>query len=184
MSFDPIVSPVLLFVLGGLLIVIRMAALYRVLVRTGTGHYRKVVLRWSGLTLAVLLLVLAAARPGFDLGDDHPAEQPKGSLAVDPNLNVFFVVDRSVNSRVEDFGDRESRMAGIRADIASLIDEYPRARFAVIAFASKAGVDWPLSDDAWSLQSMIRGCRPTRWWLPTRCTPPIPLRPRMCWPNS
>ncbi len=160
MSFDPIVSPVLLFVLGGLLIVIRMAALYRVLVRTGTGYYRKVVLRWSGLTLAVLLLVLAAARPGFDLGDDHPAEQPKGSLAVDPNLNVFFVVDRSVNSRVEDFGDRESRMAGIRADIASLIDEYPRARFAVIAFASKAGVDWPLSDDAWSLQSMIRGLSP------------------------
>ncbi|GAS91304.1 vWA domain-containing protein [Mycolicibacterium brisbanense] len=160
MTFDPIVAPIALFGLGALLIVIRMVALYRVLVRTGTGQYRKVVLRWGGLTLAVLMLVFASARPGFDLDGDHPAEQPKGASAVDPNLNVFFVVDRSVNMRVQDFGDRQSRMAGVRADISSLINEYPRARFGLVSFASKAAVDWPLSDDAWSLQSLVHGLSP------------------------
>ncbi|MEE6169551.1 MULTISPECIES: VWA domain-containing protein [unclassified Mycolicibacterium] len=160
MTFDPIVAPIALFGLGALLIVIRMVALYRVLVRTGTGQYRKVVLRWGGLTLAVLMLVFAAARPGFDLNDDQPAEQPKSASAVDPNLNVFFVVDRSVNMRVQDFGDRQSRMTGVRADISSLINEYPRARFGLVSFASKAAVDWPLSDDAWSLQSLVHGLSP------------------------
>lgn len=160
MTFDPIFASAALFGLGALLIVIRMVALYRVLVRTGTGQYRKVVLRWGGLTLAVLLLVFAAARPGFDLNDDHPAEQPKGASAVDPNLNVFFVVDRSVNLRVQDFGDHESRMAGVRADISALINEYPRARFELLSFASKGAVDWPLSDDSWSLQSLVHGLSP------------------------
>lgn len=160
MTFDPILSPMLLFVIGIVLIVIRMFALYRVLVRTGTGQYRRVVLRWCGLTLAVLMLVFAAARPGFDLDDGEQPEQPQGTLAVDPNLNVFFVVDRSVNSRVEDFGDRETRMTGIRADMGSLINEYPRARFGVISFASKATLDWPLSDDSWSLNSMVHGLSP------------------------
>ena len=160
MTFDPILAPWLLVTLAALLIVIRMVALYRVLVRTGSGQYRKVVLRWCGLTLAVLMLVFAAARPGFDLAENQPFEAAKGSAAVDPNLNVFFVVDRSVHSRVEDFGDRQSRMSGIRSDIAALIKEYPRARFSVIAFASKSGTDWPLSDDAWSLDSMVQGLSP------------------------
>lgn len=160
MTFDPVTAPVLLIVVAIALIAIRMFALYRVLVRTGTGQYRTVVLRWAGLTLAVLMLVFAAGRPGFDLEDNTASDQPKGALAVDPNLNVFFVVDRSVNSRVEDFGDRESRMAGIRADVASLINEYPRARFGLISFASKAAMDWPLSDDAWSLESMMHGLSP------------------------
>jgi Ca-activated chloride channel homolog len=41
-----------------------------------------------------------------------------------------------------------------------LVDEYPRARFAVIAFAAGASIDWPLSDDAWSLKSFVKGLSP------------------------
>lgn len=160
MTFYPVLPTVLLLVIAAVLLAIRMAALYRLLLRTGTGRYRRVAIRWSGLTVAVILLLLAALRPGFDNDRGSYSVDLNPSAKFDPNLNVFFVVDRSVNSRVEDFGDGKSRMSGIRADIRALIDEYPHARFSVISFASKASLDWPLSDDAWSLQSMVDGLSP------------------------
>ncbi|WP_142304860.1 VWA domain-containing protein [Mycobacterium avium] len=148
----------LLIIIAVVLTGVRMTALYRVLVRTGPGRYRPVVLRWSGLTLAVLMLVVAAARPGLESKDAHRGDRPPTSPAASTaNLNVVFVIDRSVDSRVEDFADHTSRMAGIRDDVAALIDQYPRARFSVIEFASKAREAWPLSDDAWSLKPLIAG---------------------------
>lgn len=148
------------------------------LVRTGPGRYRPVVLRWSGLTLAVLMLVVAAARPGLESKDAHRGDRPPTSPAASTaNLNVVFVIDRSVDSRVEDFADHTSRMAGIRDDVAALIDQYPRARFSVIEFASKAREAWPLSDDAWSLKPSLRACRPTPKSPRTRCIRSTPAPP-------
>lgn len=156
MTFEPIMSTTTLIAIAAVLIAIRMAALYRLLVRTGAGRYCRVVLRWSALTAAGLLLVLAAARPGL------PREDPHGNATTKPadgvsNTNVYFVIDRSVDQRVEDYNDGKSRMSGVRSDIAALIDQYPRARFSVISFASKASLDWPLSDDVWSLKPFIKG---------------------------
>jgi Ca-activated chloride channel homolog len=158
MTFEPVLPVWLLVTVAVVLIVVRMTALYRVLVRTGPGRYRSVVLRWSGLTLAVLMLVVAGARPGLESKDAHQGERPPTSPAVSTaNLNVYFVIDRSVDTRVEDFADRTSRMAGIRDDVVALIDQYPRARFSVIEFASRARELWPLSDDVWSLKPLIQG---------------------------
>jgi len=157
MTFQPIVSVAILIAIAAVLVVIRMVALYRVLVRTGTGRYLRVVLRWGALTAAGLLLVLAAARPGLSAGDTHSRAENKPAGSPIANANVFFVVDRSVDSRVEDYTDNKSRMSGIRSDIEALMDQYPRARFAVIDFASKASLDWPLSDDVWSLKPLIKG---------------------------
>jgi Ca-activated chloride channel homolog len=158
MTFQPVLPVWLLVIIALVLIGVRMTALYRVLVRTGPGRYRPVVLRWSGLTLALLLLVMTATRPGLQSGDSHSgARPPRAPAASTANLNVFFVVDRSVDSRIEDFAEHTSRMAGIRADIAALIDQYPHARFSVIGFASKAQEMWPLSDDQWSLTPLIDG---------------------------
>jgi hypothetical protein len=113
------------------------------------------VWRWSGLTLAVLLVLIAAARPGIDHGE-------RGSAAARSaqDTNVFFLVDRSKDSAVEDHGDRQSRMSAIRNDIQAVIDHYPRARFALIAFASRASLDWPLSEDAWSLTPDVAALTP------------------------
>jgi hypothetical protein len=158
MTFHPVMPTVVLLMIAAVLMAVRMIALYRVLVRTGSGRYRSVVVRWSMLTVAVILLLIAASRPAFDTEQESSPVQ--SNAPADPNLNVFFVVDRSVNSRVEDFGDRSSRMTGIRSDISGVIDEYPHARFSIISFASSAALDWPLSDDAWSLQSMISGLSP------------------------
>lgn len=160
MTFEPAMTPPVLIGIGVLLMAIRMVALYRVLVRTGSGRYRVVVARWCGLTAAVLLLVVAAARPGLEPGTANSAKPTRTAPLTSSNLNVFFVVDRSVDSRVEDYGDRKSRMSGIRSDIDSLIDQYPRARFSIISFAGKARVDWALSDDVWGLKPLVAGMSP------------------------
>jgi Ca-activated chloride channel family protein len=103
------------------------------------------------LTLAALLVLLAAARPGVEPVEPETAAAKRSGTST----NVFLVVDRSVDSGVEDFGDGQSRMSAIRADIAALIDRYPQARFAVIAFASRPSLDWPLSADTWSLEPLV-----------------------------
>ncbi|MGZ4584029.1 MAG: VWA domain-containing protein [Mycobacterium sp.] len=160
MSAYPVLPGAWIVIISAVLVTIRIVALYRLLLRTGAGRIGHLLMRWTGMTLAVVLLVIAACRPGFDR---DPAGLPHDlvpSARADVNLNVFFVVDRSVNSRVEDFGDGKSRMSGIRADIGALIDRYPQARFALISYAASASMDWPLSDDAWSLQSVVKGLSP------------------------
>lgn len=98
--------------------------------------------------------------PGLDSAAEHSSDRDLTATAQGANANVFFVVDRSVDSRVEDFGERTSRMTGIRHDIAAIIDAYPKARFAVIGFASRPSVDWPLSQDTWSLRAVVEGLSP------------------------
>ena len=157
MTFEPVIPAVILVAVAVVLIAIRLVALRRALRPTAAGRRARVVLRWSGLTAAVLLVLLAAARPSIQSAG--PSSGP-AATAAGSNVNVFFVVDRSVDLRVQDFGDHKSRMAGIRSDITALIDQYPRARFAVISFSSRSATDWPLSDDIWSLRPMIAGLSP------------------------
>jgi Ca-activated chloride channel homolog len=152
MTFQPVLPPVILIVISVAVIVTRLITMGQLMKTTRWAT----VWRWSGLTLAVLLVLLAAARPGIEpRGQEAAASKQSGR-----NTNVFLIVDRSVNSRVEDYGDGQSRMSGIRADIAALIDRYPQARFAVIAFASRPSLDWPLSEDAWSLEPTVARLSP------------------------
>jgi hypothetical protein len=158
MTFVPVFPAWAMLAIAAVLVAVRMFTLYRVLVRTGRGRYRGVVLRWAGLTMAVLLLLLAAARPGLTPERGQAPPPPQAQTAA--NTNIFFVVDRSVNQRVEDFAPEQTRMAGVRADILALMNQYPRARFSVIGFSAQARLDWPLSDDAWSLKPFIEGLSP------------------------
>ncbi|MFO5133000.1 hypothetical protein RCK64_23950, partial [Salmonella enterica subsp. enterica serovar Derby] len=57
----------------------------------------------------------------------------------------------------EDYGNNQFRMAGIRADMQSIVDQYPSGRFAITSFATRGRVDWPLSDDVWSLRALLKG---------------------------
>jgi Ca-activated chloride channel family protein len=152
MTFQPALPPVILIVIAVAVIVTRLITMGQLMRTTRWAT----VWRWSGLTLAVLLVLLAAARPAIEpRGQEAAAAKQSGR-----NTNVFLIVDRSVNSRVEDYGDGQSRMSGIRSDIAALIDRYPQARFAVIAFASRPSLDWPLSEDVWSLQPVVARLSP------------------------
>lgn len=150
MSFAPVGSLTLIMVIGAVLIILRLFALYRIWAQPSSPRRRRAVLRWAGLTAAVLLILAAAARPGMDAGRAVEASAVSTSSAV----NVFVVVDRSVGSPVPQ----------MRSDITALIDQYPDARFAVISFGTRATVDWPLSDDVWSLRSFVSGLSP---YVPT-----------------
>ncbi|MEH3131259.1 MAG: hypothetical protein PGN27_15010 [Mycolicibacterium neoaurum] len=94
---------------------------------------------------AALLLLCALLRPVIG-----GSAQGVTSVAGDRDPNIFLVVDRSPD------------MAGTsviqaRNDIEALIDRYPDARFAVIGFAARPSLDWPLSADAWSLRPIVAG---------------------------
>ncbi|CAN5546018.1 hypothetical protein BH11ACT6_BH11ACT6_55430 [soil metagenome] len=146
MTFAPVGSWSWLLAVGAVLVLLRVVALTRILAQARSGRRRRTLLRWTGLTFAVLCIVMAAARPGFDTGRDVEVAVDS-SASGSSNLNVFFVVDRSVDSPVP----------AMRADLTALIDQYPDARFALISFATRATVDWPVSDDVWSLRSVVSG---------------------------
>jgi hypothetical protein len=102
------------------------------------AHRRRSLLRWSAMTLAIVLLLAATTRPALR-SDDSVAAEGAGA-----DTNVFVVADRTVDAR---------------ADIATLIERYPGARFGVLTFAPPTLV-WPLSADLWSLPSEIAGLVP------------------------
>lgn len=141
MTFQPVLPWPILAVVAVALLLARMVALRQVLL--SAGHRRgRAVLRWSGVTLAVLLLIAATTRPALlDHGNGRGTTAAAGA-----NLNVFLVVDRSAD---------EQQIAGMRDDITALIKQYPAARYALIGFGSKASLDWPLSEDVWSLRPTV-----------------------------
>lgn len=154
MTFAPVLPPVLLLVIAVVVIALRLLTMRRL--HATAGARWTTVWRWAGLTLAVLLILIAAARPGIEHGERGSAVAQQSA----ENTNVFFLVDRSADSAVEDYGDRQSRISGIRNDIEALIDQYPQARFALVAFASRSSLDWPLSEDAWSLRPEVARLTP------------------------
>lgn len=150
MTFHPLLPWAIFAVVAGALLLARLVALHQVLLSAGRRRGRA-ALRWTGVTFAVLLLVAATTRPGLR-GDENRRDAPRSA---GENLNVFLVVDRSADSGVEDYGVGQPRIAGMRDDIAAVIKQYPAARYSLIGFASRASLDWPLSEDVWSLQPTV-----------------------------
>lgn len=146
MTFEPVFPPLLLAAVAVLVVVARIAVLRR---PADSERTRAVMWRWTGVTAAGLLLLLAAARPTIG-GDEQAAARAAGDL----EPNIFVVLDRSADMSVRDI-DGRPRMAAARDDIAALIDRYPDARFAVLGFTSRPSLDWPLSADTWSLGPVI-----------------------------
>ncbi|AKS31391.1 hypothetical protein [Mycolicibacterium goodii] len=135
MNLHPVLPALALAAVAAAVLAARAAVL-------GRARGRAARWRWAGITAAALLLLIAALRPTF--GDDG---QQAVRAAGDREPNVFVVVDRSP--------DMGPHMAGVRADIATLIDRHPEARFAVIGFTSRPTLSWPLSADTWSLRPVV-----------------------------
>ncbi|MBU9767323.1 VWA domain-containing protein [Mycobacterium sp. TNTM28] len=133
----PVLPPVLLAALAVVLVVARAVTFERV--RTQGGGW-PAVWRWSALTGAGLLLLMAGLGPVVgDARDTVP--RPAG----DRDPSIFVVLDRSP----------EMAQSGAREDIAALIERYPHARFAVIGFADRPSLQWPLSADTWGLRAVV-----------------------------
>ena len=145
MTLHPVLPPLVLAVTA-VLVAAQFIALRR---WRKSGRNRTMLWRWLLVTSAAVLLVFSAIRV-IITGDDDSATRSAG----DTEPNVFLVVDRSPDMAVADI-DGRSRMEVAREDIEALIDRYPRARFAVIGFASAPTLQWPLSADTWSLRAVL-----------------------------
>jgi hypothetical protein len=143
MTFHPVLPPLLLAVLAATVVAARLVAR-----RTASPR------RWSVVTGATLLLLVAAARPVLGEAKDV-------ARVADPTApNVFLLVDRSPDMAVADATGARSRMAAARDDITAVIDKYPGARFAVLDFAAGPDLEWPLSQDSWSLRPVMAAVTP------------------------
>ncbi|TRW86372.1 VWA domain-containing protein [Mycolicibacterium sp. 018/SC-01/001] len=149
MTFDPVLPPVVLAVVAAVLLGLR--ALSAGSAFRGGGW---APLRWASMTVAIALLLLAAARPASGIRNEVRAPS-----SAQGGENIYLVVDRSADSASPDFGDRP-RMDGIRDDVRALIEAHPGARFALISFAARPAVDWPLSADSWSLRPVVAALEP------------------------
>ena len=145
MTLHPVLPPLLL-VAAALLVATQILALRRWRL---SGRNRSTPWRWLLVTVAALLLVVAASRVVLGSDDQAPARS-----AGDTEANVFLVVDRSPDMAVRDL-DGRTRMEVARDDLEALVDRYPHARFAVIGFAAGPSLDWPLSADTWSLRPVL-----------------------------
>lgn len=109
--------------------------------------------RWVW-TLRLLMLAscfVMLLRPGIPGGTSQ-------TLATD--TDIFIAVDTTASIVAEDWGDGEQRLDGIRADVQSLVDEYPGARFALISFDAAAELRLPLTTDTTALVSSLEILRP------------------------
>ncbi len=152
MTLQPALPVLMLAAIAAIVLAARIAELRRL---PPAARTRVTLWRWGGLTAAILLLVVAAARPVLDHGEDA------ATRVADPEApNLFLVVDRSPDMRVPDAAGGAARMAAVRDDVAALLDRYPGARVALLSFASRAALDWPLSPDTWSLRPVAATLAP------------------------
>lgn len=120
------------------------------LVLSGRERGREVTLH-AIRAAAVVLLLLAALRPGWPGGEAKTARA---------ELDVFFVVDTSTSMSAEDYKGTETRLSGVRTDILAVAKELAGAKFSLITFDNKASVRMPLSQDATALQTAVTTMQP------------------------
>jgi hypothetical protein len=138
----------LLVALGAVVIV----AIILVIRRRG-GIRGSIRWRLGLLATAAVLLAIAVARPVIG------GTTPPPAVAGGHDPSIFLLVDRSADMGISD-RQGHTRLEVARDDIATLMDRYPNARFAVISFASRPSLNWPLSQDNWSLRSVVDALNP------------------------
>ncbi|MEV4736781.1 MULTISPECIES: VWA domain-containing protein [unclassified Microbacterium] len=106
---------------------------------------------WAMRLVMLLAVFVMLMRPGIPGGSTQ-------TLATD--TDIVLVVDTTASIVAEDWGDGEPRLDGVRADVQSIVDEYPGARFALITSAASADLRLPLTTDTTALISSLDVLRP------------------------
>ncbi|MFE4079343.1 VWA domain-containing protein [Paenarthrobacter sp. YIM B13468] len=150
MTLLPIVPWAFLAAMGVGIIALTLWAIVRGPVSGSTGpkgSVRPAAVRGA----AVVLLVLAALRPGW------PGSEARTAVA---DVDVFFVVDTSTSMAAEDYNGTGTRLSGATSDVMAIAKELAGARFSLITFDNKATVRMPLSQDATALQTAMTTLQP------------------------
>jgi Ca-activated chloride channel family protein len=172
MTFNPVLPWWLMAALAAVLALgVGMALVRARPARTRPGRAGSDKAEFHGLLFRgglVLLLLLAAARPGI----------PGGTIpAAASELDVFFVVDTSSSIVAEDYSaagkqgagkqdggkpgagkqgaGEHSRLDGVRQDIRTIAEELAGARYSLITFDSGSVVRMPLTADTSALDTVV-----------------------------
>ncbi|MCE7481476.1 VWA domain-containing protein [Microbacterium profundi] len=106
---------------------------------------------WGLRLLMLLACFMMLLRPGIPGGATE-------TLATD--TDILIVVDTTASIVAEDWDGDAQRLDGVRADVQSIVDEYPGARFALISFDAASELRLPLTTDATALISSLEVLRP------------------------
>ncbi|MDN3445872.1 VWA domain-containing protein [Microbacterium sp. APC 3901] len=106
---------------------------------------------WAMRLVLLLACFFMLLRPGIPGGATQ-------TLATD--TDIVLVVDTTASIVAEDWNGDEPRLDGVRADVQTIVDEYPGARFALITFDASADLRMPLTTDTTALVSSLEVLRP------------------------
>ncbi len=106
---------------------------------------------WAMRLVMLLACFVMFLRPGIAGGATE-------TLATD--TDIVLVVDTTASIVAEDWNGDEPRLDGVRADVQTIVDEYPGARFALITFDASADLRMPLTTDTTALVSSLEVLRP------------------------
>lgn len=143
MSLHPVL-PVAVLVLVVLPLLVVTAVLAVRGLRSGSSTGRAQAAAWSvrfGLVLVVGVM---------GLGPSVPRTSTDSAAAA---VDVFFVVDRTGSMAAEDYAGESKRLDGAKADVLSVVDEIPGARYSIISFDSQATRQLPLTTDTRAVRS-------------------------------
>ncbi|MFC7788013.1 VWA domain-containing protein [Microbacterium sp. MAHUQ-60] len=142
MIVQPVLHPLLLLLLCAVPAVI----VIRALISPGpaaAGPGRGIWALRLGMVVVVFAMLL---RPGIPGGTSQ-------TLATD--TDIVIVVDTTASIIAEDWDGDQPRLNGVRADVQSIVDTYPGARFSLISFDAAAQLRLPLTTDATALMSSL-----------------------------
>lgn len=140
MIFQPVLNVVLLLLLFAPIVGVAVWMLTR-------GHR----VMWSLRVVMLLACFLMLLRPGIPGGATQ-------TLATE--TDIVIVLDTTASIVAEDWDGDQPRLDGVSADVQSIVDEYPGARFALITFAAAAEQRLPLTTDTTALMSSLEILRP------------------------
>ncbi|WP_431074862.1 vWA domain-containing protein [Microbacterium phyllosphaerae] len=143
MIFQPVLNVFLL-----VLLCVPVAALAVIALTKAKGKDKALWVMRLVMLLACFFMFL---RPGIPGGVTQ-------TLATD--TDIVLVVDTTASIVAEDWDGDQPRLDGVRADVQTIVDEYPGARFALITFDASADLRMPLTTDTTSLVSSLDVLRP------------------------
>ncbi|CAN5460075.1 VWA domain-containing protein [soil metagenome] len=145
MIANPVLEPWLLVLLG---VVFSAFAIWRMIAVRGDG---RAWLIWLSRLAMIVLLIVIASRPTI-VGDGQGPSASGG-------LEVYIVVDTTSSMAADDFGDgqtepeAQTRLDGVKADIASIVEELGGAEFSLVTFDAAAVQRVPLTSDDSAMNS-------------------------------
>ena len=117
---------------------------------------KKFVKLWLRRLIVVIIIMIMAIRPCI------PGQSRYTGNAL---LDVYFAIDNSVSMRAVDTGSEQSRLELAKADIRSIAEKIPGARYSVIGFSNDAIQELPLTNDATALASTAEILRTTERYV-------------------